>query len=591
MPLDKKNIHYASLICLLLGFTGILFSSHSSNYKFSESTYIISSLFLGLCLLICTSKQDDKSNYLKYFIVIALFSVAIIKVLGLHIKYGMYLGADSVAEFSVIRALYAQQFSLTGTNLTEFPLSYIYVYLTSSIVNIHPVFGPWNLIHLITNALTVVFLYFLIADVFNRNVAIISCIAYMYNPAVSIYSLSMTRENFGVLFLVMSVYIMQLQSRQNIQGRVILYAIFITSLIISHYTTAYFSLLTIALIFSIGYVQYLVTGKVQYRHFYILIFVIFLFAWVFNITYHHQGDFNVANDMISGVKDFFQPDAGATTGAMEVASHRETSKILNDFSLVQALFKVQAAFLALGSIFLIINIRKLSKSQLVFAILASMYTALIALSAFVPSIADAMSPTRMMRYGIIFACISVGYLFNLPNLILKYNNQIAYTFISVIVLSIVFIYPINQWIATEYMAFTPEPYPSQLRSEMYNIRSTHEISILERIDLMLPINSTLALEMPLSGARNFILQKSSIHSAQLNEEILFNETNIIPDNFIFLRKSLYEHKQYIVYPDKWMSATSFKSTINDSQWVKLDYRISHNNIVYDEGRYKLMNVR
>ncbi len=84
------------------------------------------------------------------------------------------------------------------------------------------------------------------------------------------------------------------------------------------------------------------------------------------------------------------------------------------------------------------------------------------------------------------------------------------------VIVLLFIYPISQWIATEYMAFTPEPYPSELRSEMYNIRSTHEINTLDRIDRNLPDNSTLALEMQLAGARVFFHYLGQETHTQLN---------------------------------------------------------------------------
>lgn len=587
--LHKKTIYYTASICLLLGFTGILFSSHTSNYDYSEYIFILSSLLLGLCLLIFIIEPDLKNNNINKYIIIAIFSIAIIKVISLHIKYGMYLGADSVAEFSVIRYLFNHQFELTANSLNEFPLSYIYVYLTSSILNIDPLAGTWNAIHLITNALTVVFLYLLVNSIFDRNIAIISCIVYMYNPAVSIFSLSMTRENFGVLFLVMSVYIMQLQSKHNKPERVILYIILVACLILSHYTTAYFSLLTMALIFSIGYIQYLVTGKIHYRHFYALFFVILLFVWIYNITYHHQGDVRIGNSMLSGIKDIFIPDA--TTGNVTIASSRETFKILYDFSLIQILFKLQAALIALGSLFLIINIRKLSPSQYVFAILALLYTCLLAVSAVAPSLADSLSPTRIMRYGIIFSCISVGYLLSLSNHKLSPNKKRSYTVITIILVSVIFVYPITSWIATEYMAFTPEPYPSKLRSEMYNIRSIHEINVLTKINQRLPANSTLALEWQLQNARNFILQKSSVKSIQLNEDILFNTTNHPSNNFMLLRKSLYENKQYITYTKDWKSAPTFLCTINNSQWFKLDSKIKNMNLISNDGSYKLLKMK
>lgn len=590
----KKSIRYISLICFFLGTTGIFVSSHHSTYENSKIMFIMSSLLLGLSLLFFLHEQISQRSRKRDFLVPSLlFLVAIVKVIGIHTKYGLYLGCDSVVEFNVIKHLYFQpHFLLTTNGLFEFPLSYIYVYITSSILNLNPTLGPWNLIHLVTNALTVVFLYLLIERIFNQKIAIISCLAYMYNPAVSIYSLSMTRENFGILFLAASIFIMQIQSEKNRTSATILYIIFSISLILSHYTTSYYSVLTIGLLFLAGYILNILEGRPfsepPYRHYYILFFVICLFLWVFNITYNHQGDIRIADQMLKGIADFFQ------TKETMISSNRETTKILADFSIVQSLYKMQAAFLALGSIYLLYKMRELSKIQKIFALNIFIHTSIITLSAFVPSLADSLSPTRIMRFGIVISCIAVGYIFYHMNSILKPDIKKIYKPISILILVLVFVYPISSWIVNEYMVFSPQPYPYQLGPEMYNIKTTHEIYRLDQIDKILPENSTLALEFSLEGERPYILRESlNSNATQLNDTLLFENSayNYSSKNYIFLRKSLFQNKQYIFMPENWRSTPTYMRTINDTQLATLNEKIANNYLVYNEGSYKLIKLK
>ena len=588
-----KPVPYISLICFFLGTTGTFLSSHHSTYENSKIMFIMSSLLLGLSLLFFLHKPTSQCNKSDFLIPSLLFMVSIIKVIGLHTKYGLYLGCDSVAEFSVIKSLYLHPNFLIITNgLFEFPLSYIYVYITSSILNLNPISGPWNLVHLVTNALTVVFLYLLIERIFNQKIAIISCLAYMYNPAVSIYSLSMTRENFGILFLAASIFIMQIQSEKNKPSATVLYIIFCISLILSHYTTSYYSVLTIGLLFLTGYLLNILERKpfseTLYGHYYTLFLMMCLFLWVFNITYHHQSDIRIADQMLKGIIDLFQ------TKETMISANRETTKIFSDFSIVQTLYKIQAAFLVLGSIYLWYKIRELSKTQKIFAINAFIHTSIIALSSFVPSLADSLSPTRIMRFGILISCITVGYIFCNTNSKLKPNMKKIYKPIAILILILVFVYPISSWIANEYMVFSPQPYPYQLGPEMYNIKTTHEIYRLDQIDKTLPENSTLALEFSLDGERPYILRESlNSNAVQLNDTLLFenNAYNYSLENYIFLRKSLFQNKQYIFMPENWRSTPTYMRTINDTQLATLNEKIVNNYLVYDEGSYKLIKLK
>lgn len=584
---------YHSLICILIGTAGILISVHNTTNTHSQLIFLISSLLLGISLLLVIGSPSSQNKNENFIIALLLFLVAIIKVLGLHAKYGLYLGCDSVAEFSVIKPLFLQPtFELTSNALTEFPLSYIFVYITSTLTNVNPLAGSWNLIHLISNAFTVVFLYLLIKDVFDRDIAIISCIAYMYNPAVSIYSLSMTRENFGILFLVVSIYIMQVQAKRNSPSGVLVYIIIVVSLVFSHYTTAYFSLLILLLLYSTGLVFHVSRTNNQdpykYKKFYILFFSIILFLWVFNLTYHHQGDIRIADQMLRGLTDLCK------TKEMEISSSRETAKIFSDFSVVQTLYKLQALYISIGSFYLLAQIRKLSGYQRIFAVVAFFNVSLIALSAFVPSFADSLSPTRIMRFGIVLACIPVGYITVQVKSKVTPNKQKMNKILVLMVMTFFFVYPISQWIATEYMAFTPEPYPSELRSEMYNIRSMHEINTLDQIDKKLPANSTLALEMQLATSTVFSLSKSkNSQPIYLDDRILFGKENdnLKLNSFIFMRKSLYEERQFIEYPENWRSTPTFLKTLNDTELVNLNEKIEDNYLVYDEGAYKLLKLK
>ncbi|WP_269848771.1 glycosyltransferase family 39 protein [Methanosarcina horonobensis] len=405
----KKILYCTALICFLVGTAGILISSHSTTSTYSQLTFIISSLLLGLSpsLFIFSPTSQNKNENL--IIASLLFLVAIIKVLGLHIKYGLYLGCDSVAEFGVIKSLFLQPtFELTSNALTEFPLSYISVYMISTITNVNPIAESWNFTHLFSHALTVIFLYLLIKNIFDRDIAVISCIAYMYNPAVSIYSLSMTRENYGTLFLVTSIYIMQIQAKRNRPSGVLVYIIICTALIFSHYTTSYFNLLTLSLLFLTGFILHFSKTKnkdsKKYRNFYVLFFSAVLFLWIFDLTYHHQGDIRIADHMLRGITDLFK------SKEMEISSSSETTKILSDFSFVQTLYKLQAFYIAIGSFYLLAQIRNLSGYQRIFAVVAFFDVCLIALSSVVPSLANSLSPTRIMRFGIILGCIPVGYI-------------------------------------------------------------------------------------------------------------------------------------------------------------------------------------
>lgn len=589
----KRVLYCTVLICFLIGTAGILISSHNTTNTYSQLTFIISSLLLGLSPLIFIFSPASQNKNENFIIASLLFLVAIIKVLGLHIKYGLYLGCDSVAEFSVIKSLFLQPtFELTSNALTEFPLSYIAVYIISAITNVSPIAGSWNLIHLVSHALTVIFLYLLIEDIFDRDIAIISCIAYMYNPAVSIYSLSMTRENYGILFLVASIYIMQIQAKKNGPSGTLIYIIISIALIFSHYTTSYFSLLTLSLLFLTGFILHVSKMENQdskkYRDYYVLFFSLVLFLWVFYLTFHHQGDIRIADHMLRGIADLFK------TKEMEVSSSSETTKILSDFSVVQTLYKLQALYMAIGSFYLLARIRKLSGYQRIFAVVAFVNVCLISLSAVVPSLANSLSPTRIMRFGIVLACVPIGYITVQMKSKVEPDKQKMNKIIVLMVIALFFVYPISQWIATEYMAFRPEPYPSELRSEMYNIRSTHEINTLDRIGRNLPENSTLALEMQLATARIFSLyEPRNSHSILLDDTVLFGKEsdNYTSNTFIFMRKSLYEERQFVEYPENWRSALSFLKTLNDTEFVNLNEKIEDNYLVYDEGAYKLLKLK
>ncbi len=58
-----------------------------------------------------------------------------------------------------------------------------------------------------------------------------------------------------------------------------------------------------------------------------------------------------------------------------------------------------------------------------------------------------------------------------------------------------------------------------------------------------------------------------------------------------MRKSLYEERQFVDYPENWHSATSFLKTLNDTEFINLNEKIKDNYLVYNEGAYKLLKLK
>jgi hypothetical protein len=167
--------------------------------------------------------------------------------------------------------------------------------------------------------------------------------------------------------------------------------------------------------------------------------------------------------------------------------------------------------------------------------------------------------------------------------------------ISILILLLTYVYPISSWIADEYMAFSPQPYPYKLGPEMHNIKTTHEINELGQIEKMLPKNSTLALEYPLAGEASYLITDSpNSKKIQFNDTVLFENDayNDSLKNYILLRKSLFQNKQYVnVDPKNWISTPTYLKTISDTQFVIINKKIENNNLVYNEGSYKLLNLK
>jgi len=199
-----------------------------------------------------------------------------------------------------------------------------------------------------------------------------------------------------------------------------------------------------------------------------------------------------------------------------------------------------------------------------------------------------------MRFGIVLGCIPVGYITVRMKSRLKLGRKKIYKIIVLFVMTVLFVYPISQWTAIEYMAFTHQPYPYELRGEMYNIRSTHEINTLEQVSNKLPETSSLGVEMPLAALMGFSLSMSGgAQISILNDSILSEKesNNDTLNSYIFMRRSLYENKQLIEYPNNWLSTPTFLKELNNTELIDLRSKIENNYIVYDEGPYKLIKIK
>lgn len=581
MELNENNFTQICIILVLTGFNGIFLSSFFQSKISTNLLFIISSLLLGLSLTIPIFFKTKNKHTI---FLILIFIIAIVKVMGLHIKYGIYLGADAHAEFGVINNILNKNFVQFSTSLAEFPLSYIYVAIVSLISGVSPIYGSWNLIHLISNALISVFIFYIVRIHYDEISAMISAIVVAFNPAMTIYGLSMTRENLALLFLTIGIFLIYMQSRDLRPNRTILYLFVIIALVFSHYTTAYFGLLMSGFILFIDKLFAIKEKKEHIRNYYFLIFFIILFMWLLE-TIYHINDIRFANEILIKLIEFF------TLNAPAAHSHREVLDVFNDFSLTQTLFKIQAVVFVIGSVFLVHQLfkKRLTTPQSIIASACLLSTFLMGAGLIVPSLSTALSPSRYMRFGIIFTAIGVGYLISQISSVELYKWNKLKNPLLILIILLIFVFPITNWIASEYMAFSPGRYPSQLTGEMYNIHSIEEVKIMGFIKSIIGTNTSLIAEWPMFRAmsESSTGDVENFQTVLMDNNSLFNTTS---HSYILLRKSLFYNRQYIYYPEKWLTETIEAPVINDLDFQKLNTKIDDNQLVYNRGDYKLIVV-
>ena len=96
--MNKINLSHTLFI---LGAVGVILTSIYSTFPFAKLFFILSHLILGGSLLIYLLIDFNKGSKVEYHFLALLFLVSIIKVLGVHLKYGLYMGADSFVEYTM----------------------------------------------------------------------------------------------------------------------------------------------------------------------------------------------------------------------------------------------------------------------------------------------------------------------------------------------------------------------------------------------------------------------------------------------------------------------------------------------------------
>jgi len=251
-------------------------------------------------------------------------------------------------------------------------------------------------------------------------------------------------------------------------------------------------------------------------------------------------------------------------------------------SFVELFYKVQALFFIFGSVVLIRKIfeKKLSRDQTILATVSVLLTVLAILFVITPS--APLEPHRILRFTVMINCLAVGF-FVISTYERLRTKTIKMLFLLFFIIA--FVYPTTSYI-TNYMAFSPDEYPSELHGNMYNIRSMSEIRALERVSTILPDGSTVSIErgrwLGLQG------REKNFKQELMNKTILLSPPQ---DSYIFLRKSLFKHKQYIEYSeDWWRRVPPYVVKLNETEFDTIKQNIEQNNVVYDQGSYRLLYV-
>jgi len=522
-----------SLTLFAIGTVGIMVTSIHSTFAYAKSFFIFSSLLLGGSVLAYLFADLKKGSRGEYQFLVLLFLVSIVKVLGIYLKYGIYMGADAFVEYSKITWILDNPhitYDLLQTEQAKTPLSAIYVAIVVMFTGIAPLSGSFNLVHLLTNAILPVGVYILIRNSFNIRVAILGAFLLAYHPTNTVLGLSMTRENVALVFFILAVILIIKQLQAPKMTYLFLFSVLSLSIILSHYTTAYFSafiLAVIALALFSFHINELISAPKDVIHLFTpLIFLAFFIPFLKQGWYPGMGPaedlFNRAmgsllrNEVILAV--FFLVVGfvilprlltvlqnklsnkflyGIGIGLIMVALviwlklaplagsnlHYHSLAILMGTSPVELLYKIYAFFFVGGSLFCVWKIiqRSISKEQGILAV-GGIASVIMAVVWVVSDLSVALGPHRALRFSAIIGSVVVAILvINLYRSIKTKRIRLAY----IASILIVFAFPITAYV-TDYMAFYTDAYPSKLHDNMYNIRGLNEIRTFNFMSNLVP---------------------------------------------------------------------------------------------------------
>ncbi len=512
---------------------------------------------------------------------------SMLTVIGIHLKYGFFLGMDAFSEYGIIKEILVDG-HFSRSTLADFPLSYIEVSSLSLITGTPLISGVWNLFHLLTNATISLVVFLIINKIFNGNVAFLASFFVLYHPTNIILGLSMTRENLALLLLLLSIYIIitQLKSK-NDPSYIIIFVIFTIGYNLSHYTTSYFGILII-IIFMCSLGLFSIKKEKKPRIFYLLFPCVLLLSW-WSYSILGVKVVSVATKYIQKMMDFI-----TFNNKIIDPTHHEAVRLSNYSDVTILLFNVQALLIVIGSILLIYYLlnKKFDFVQSSFVIVSLFCTLLIGMWYLIPELSQSLYISRILRYTILFNCVSISILLielvnMINNKIIKHhsnkkhlNIDIIRTLSILIILCItipVLVYPISQNI-TRYIGFSSDEYPSDLNDEMYNIRSTNEMLITTFVSEHTGDNISVIMEMPLSRMKNYFIFNGPI--IMMNQDNLF----VYNESYILIRKSLFENGQFIHGPVG-LNAP-YSANLNETDVHLLKSILINEEIIYSQNDYK-----
>jgi len=584
MKIFESQLVKISLLLFAVGCTGILFSSYDYQIPGAESIFILCSLLIGACLLLYLFINMRNTKARSAFLSL-LFLASIVKVAGIFIKYGIFLGADAFAEVGVINHVMVNGFLPFQSGLAEFPLSMIGVSSLSMATGLPPFVGVWNFIDLLSAALIPVFVFLIFNQHFSERIALLASLFVAYHPTNTIFGMSMTRENFALLLLCIAIYIISMQMNNKIRPEYVpVFLIVTVGFIGSHYTSAYYGVLVITVLGLLCLILRLLRKWRSLRQFYVIIPVMILVLWWSN-TINHLFDLRTAGNFLTRMWEFltFQ------SPALREPVHYEIAWIATKTDLLTMLYLVQVLILVAGSVWFITLIvrRRLSYGQMVFASLAIALVALDGIWFLVPALSGALFLSRVLRYTILLNSIAAGFFVAslLDIRLIRRKRVVARNAIRMLVclaVLVILVFPISVEV-TKYIGFTDAEYPAELENEMYNIRSMTEIGLLGFVASTAPDGALVALEFPLSNALS--LYQHNCVPILMKKEMLLDPSP--GQGLTILRRSLLEYGQYIYYPADWQLTGPYVDTLSAGELVELRHNVWNGSIVYDKGLHKI----